>query len=144
MKKLIENPFLIFFISIPFVLFIGFLMGDALLDFNVHDTYFVVASIHLAYLISIIFGVIALAYWGMHKLNRKLSKLLNLIHIGLTFGGIASIWILSKFYREEVLEYEYNNSLTLVIISIFLLIIFGQIIFSINLIYGLLKKKPSG
>jgi heme/copper-type cytochrome/quinol oxidase subunit 1 len=141
MNKLIEKPHLIFILAIPIIILIGILSGDSMLDINVHDTYYVIAYLHLAILISILFGIIGIGYWVMQKTKRKLSKWLNWTHIGLTFGGTLSIWILSKFYRTEITEYEFNNNLTLTITLIILLMTVGQIIFPINIIYGLIKKK---
>lgn len=124
---------------------IGFISGDDVLDINVHDTYYVIAYIHLSTMISIFFGIIGLGYWIMLKANRKLSKWLNLIHIALTFGGILLIWILAQLFRESIMEYEFNNNLTLAIYLIALIAVFGQIIYPINIIYGLIKKnKTSG
>ena len=77
----------------------------------------------------------------MLKANRKLSKWLNLIHIALTFGGILLILILAQLFRESIMEYNFNNNLTLAIYSIALIAIFGQIIFPINLINGIMKKR---
>ncbi|WP_299523685.1 cbb3-type cytochrome c oxidase subunit I [Winogradskyella sp.] len=141
MNKLIEKPHLIFLLVIPIIMLIGILSGDSVLDINVHDTYFVIAYLHLAILISILFGIIGIGYWIMKKANRKLSKWLNWTHIGLTFGGTLVVWILTNFYRTEIMEYEFNNNLTLIITLIILLIIIGQLIFPINIIYGLIKKK---
>ncbi len=120
---------------------IGILSGDSVLDINVHDTYYIIAYLHLAIMISILFGIIGIGYWIMTKADRKLSKWLNWTHIGLTFGGTLFVWILTKFYRTEIMEYEFNNNLTLIITLIIVLMIIGQLIFPINIIYGLIKKK---
>ncbi|WP_460219343.1 cbb3-type cytochrome c oxidase subunit I [Psychroserpens sp. MEBiC05023] len=141
MKNLINKPHLIFLIAIPIIILIGILSGDAVLDINVHDTYYVIAYFHLATLISILFGVIGIGYWIMQKADRKLSKWLNWTHVGLTFGGVLVVWILTKFYRTEIMEYEFNNNLSLIITLIVLLMIVGQLIFPINIIYGLTKKR---
>jgi len=141
MSRIINKPHLIFLLSIPIIMIIGFISGEAVLDINVHDTYYVITYIHLTTLISILFGIIGLGYWIMLKANRKLSKWLNWTHIGLTFGGTIIILILAQLYRKEIMEYEFNNNLTLIITLIILLMILGQIIFPINIIYGLIKKK---
>lgn len=141
MNKIIEKPHLIFLLAIPIITLIGILSGEAMLDINVHDTYYVIAYLHLTILISILFGIIGIGYWIMQKADRKLSKWLNWIHIGLTFGGTLIVWILTKFYRTEIMEFEFNNNLTLIITLIILLVIVGQLIFPINIIYGLIKKK---
>ena len=141
MNRLIEKPHLIFLLAIPIIMLIGILSGDAVLDINIHDTYFVITHLHFEILISILFGIIGIGYWIMLKTGRKLSKWLNWTHIGLTFGGTLLVRILTKFYRPEFLEYEFNNNLTLIISLIILLMIIGQLIFPINIIYGLTKKK---
>ncbi|MGB5480880.1 MAG: hypothetical protein WBM91_07370 [Eudoraea sp.] len=141
MNKLIEKPYLIFLLAIPVIMLIGILSGDAVLDINVHDTYYLIAWNQLTLMSSIIFGIIGIGYWIMQKGNRKLSKSLNWIHIGLTFGGILILLILNQLYRIEIMNLEYNINLTLIITLIVLLMIVGQIIFPINIIYGLIKKK---
>lgn len=136
-----EKPHLFFLLSIPIIMLIGILSGDAVLNINVHDTYYVIAHLHLATLISILFGIIGIGYWIMQKADKKLSKWLNWIHIGLIFGGTLIAWILTNFYRDEIMEYKFNNNLSLIITLIILLMIFGQLIFPINIISGLLKNK---
>ncbi|MFI1745949.1 cbb3-type cytochrome c oxidase subunit I [Thalassobellus sediminis] len=140
MKFLINKPHLSFLLAIPIIMLFGILSGNNVLDINVHDTYYVIAYLHLATLVSILFGIIGIGYWIMLKTNRKLSKWLNLIHITLTFGGIILIWILAQLFRESIMEYNFNNNLTLAIYSIALIIFFVQIIFPINLIKGIIKK----
>lgn len=140
MKKLFDEPHRIFLISAPIILLFGVWSSESVLDINVHDTYFVIAYLYLAIIFSIIFVIIGMGYWIMYKTKRKLSKWLNRIHIGLTFCGPLLMLILAQFYRKEIMEYEFNNNLTLIILLIFLLIVLGQIIFPINIIYSLTKR----
>lgn len=141
MRFLINKPHLIFLLSIPIIMLFGILSGDAVFDINVHDTYYIIAYLHLATLISILFGIIGIGYWIMQKANRKLSKRLNLIHMTLTFGGILLIWILAQLFRESIMEYNFNNNLTFAIYLIALIAIFGQIIYLINIISGMIRKR---
>ncbi len=146
MKNLINKPHLIFLLAIPIIMLIGILNGDAVLDINVHDTYYVISHFHIATLISILFGIIGIGYWIMNKANRKLSKWLNWTHIGLTFGGIILILILSKLYREPktdtiLSDFDFNQNLDIIIFVILLIAIFGQVIYPINLISGIIKKR---
>ncbi len=145
MKKLIKKPHLFFFLAVPITIVVGVLnryeATGKTLDFNVHDSYFLIAHFHLIYLIAIIFAIIGIGYWIMHKTDRKLINWLNWIHIVLTFGGTLLVWILSQFYRTGIMEYKFNNNLTSTITLIIALIILGQLIFPINIIYGLIKKK---
>ncbi|OAD46255.1 hypothetical protein LPB303_03500 [Polaribacter atrinae] len=141
MKFLINKPHLIFLLSIPIIILFGILNRNEMLDINVHDTYFVFSQIDLTILISILFGIIGIGYWMMLKANRKLSKWLNLIHITLTFGGILLIWILAQLFRESIMEYNFNNNLTFGIYLIALIAIFGQLIYPINIISAIIKKR---
>ena len=77
MNKLIEKPHLIFLLSIPIIMLIGILSEDAVLDINVHDTYYVIAYLHLAILISILFGIFGIGYWIMLKADRKTIKMVE-------------------------------------------------------------------
>jgi len=120
---------------------IGVLNGDATVDINVHDTYYIVARLDLAMLISMLFGVFGLGYLMVWKANGKLSKWLNWMHIGLTFGGALVVLILAQLYRKEMMEYEFNNNLTLIIMLIVSLMVLGQFFFLINMIYALVKRK---
>lgn len=143
MKFLTNKPHLIFWLSIPLIMLSGFIRSIENLDINIHDTYYVFSLFDLNTLISILFAIIGLGYWIMLKANRKLSKWLNLIHIALTFGGILLIWILTQLFRESIMEFDFNDNLTLAIYSIALIAVFGQIIYPINIISGLIKNKTS-
>jgi len=101
MNLLKNRPYFLFWISIPFVWVIGNLeVGDSALDINVHDTYFVIANEHLVILISIYFGLVGLVYWIFNKLERRLSKWLNLIHTLITVGGMVIIFPLTYFFSR--------------------------------------------
>lgn len=116
-----------------------------MLDINVHDTYFLFSKTELTIAIIIFFLIIGLGYWGMSITNRKLSRILYLIHITLTFGGILLIGVVTQLFRESRTEYDFNNHLTSAIYLIALITIIGQIAFPINIIYGLINKaKTSG
>jgi len=80
-------------------------------------------------------------YWIVEKVNGKLSKRLNLIHIKLTFGGIFLILILNEFFRKSIMEFDFNENLTMVIYLIATVVIIGQILFPINVINGIIKKR---
>ena len=140
MSRITNKPHLIFWLSIPLIMLSGFVSSIENLDINIHDTYYVFSLTDLNILISVLFAIIGLGYWIMLKANRKLSKWMNLTHITLTFGGILLIWILAQLFRESFMEYDFNNNLTLAIYLITIIVVFGQIIYPINLVRGLIKK----
>ena len=151
MKFFTNKPYLIFWISIPIIILIGFLSGTEPLDINLHDTYYVIEHGVISILISIIFGIIGLGYWILTKTNKRLSKWMNLIHIVLTIGGLLIIWVLLQLYREPETEtllsdFDFNKNLNIATFIITLIVIFGQIVYPINIIRGIIKKqnKTSG
>ncbi len=140
-----KKPHLVFFLSIPIIMLIGVLNGYSTLDINIHDTYFVVAHLHLAILISILFGIIGCTYWAIQKANGKLSKWLNLIHIVLTIGGLVAIFTVPPLlfaYNTESNFPLYDNLIlkNLILISMFFLMMFGQLIYLINITIGIFRK----
>jgi heme/copper-type cytochrome/quinol oxidase subunit 1 len=140
MNKIIEKPHFLF---LPFCL-IAFLISKFWFGgftINIKDTYYVMSHHDLTTLISLLFGIIGLIYWIVKKTNGNLSKRLNLIHVVLTFGGIFLILVLNEFFRKSIMEYDFNENLTMVIYLISAIVIFGQIIFPINIINGILKKR---
>lgn len=139
MRIVSHKPHLIFFISIPVIILIGFINGNKMMNVNVYDTYFVFNQIDLGILISILFSIIGFGYWIMHRTNRNLSKRLNFAHIFLTFGGILLIGILAQLFRDPGMDFAFNNYLTLAIYSIALIAILGQGIYILNVVRGIVK-----
>lgn len=145
MSNIINRPHLIFLLSIPITILVGFLNGNEMLDINVRDTYFIFSKTDLSIAISILFLTIGLGYYMMSKTNRRLSRSLYLIHLTLTYGGILLLAVLAQFLRESRTAYDFNNNLTSAMYLIALVAIIGQIVFPINMIYGLINKtKNSG
>jgi hypothetical protein len=140
MLKIIDKPHFLFlpFCIVAFVIS-KFWYGG--ITINIKDTYYAMSNHDLATLISILFGIIGLIYWIAGKVNGKLSKRLNLIHIALTFGGIILILILNEFFRKSIMEYNFNENLTMLIYLIATVVIIGQILFPINIINGIIKKR---
>ena len=141
MRNLIQKPHFIFLIAIPIVLLIGRWTRNDMMDINVHDTYFIISYVDLEILISSIFGIFALGYWILNKTGVRLSKKLNLGHLIMTFALPISALIISQFHSSDITKYEFNKNLNLIIMIINLIAVFGQILFPINMIYGLIRKK---
>lgn len=141
MTKLFDKAYLIFLLAIPLILLVGFLDRDSNLDVNAYDTYYIISYWHSALWTSIVFGIIGVGYWLMQKAGNELSKWMTWAHIALTFGGMLVVWILSTFYQAEAIGYEFKSSLTIMTSLSVLVLVFGQLIFPVNLILGLLKRE---
>ena len=140
-RQIMKKPHLIFWISIPVLVLIGILNRKEMLDINIYDTYYVFSKTALIIMISALFGFMGLGYYLMLKAKRKLSKWLNLIHVALTVGGILTVWILTQLFRESIMEYQFNNNLTMAIYVLVIITIFAQILYPINLIGAILKPR---
>jgi len=145
MNLLSEKPHLIFWLSIPLIIIVEFLRENEPLDFNIHDSYYVISRGVISILISLFFGIIGLGYWLMQKANKKLSKWMNWIHIFLTFGGIISITLIPHVFKSSTAsEFSLFDDLSRQYIAatiLVVLVIFSQLIYLTNLIIGLFNKN---
>lgn len=140
MIKIIKRPYIPFLLAILPVMLLGYLSREAVLDINIHDTYVIINYGYLALWISVLFAIIGISYWAMTKANKKLATRLSAIHLILTFGGSLMLWILPYFYSLDAFAYAFNNDLTTAITLSVLVTLIGQILFPINIVYGLLRK----
>jgi len=136
----------------------GFLMGlisclaidtDAF-DINLHDTYFVIASVSLYR----IFAIVLLFCWSVYVISNRLqlSYVLILVHVVTTLACLISVitlqshhWGLSgpprRYYAFSEFEKMRNPFNTVKVYAIVLLaFILAQLVFLINLSIGLIKK----
>ena len=137
---------LIFLIFTPILFLIGYFSPKNTFDINIYDTYYVVEHGLIPVAISLFFGIIGFGYWLILKFKGKLSKLLTIIHIVLTIGGLTIIRILHEHYRESkpeslLFDYDFNENLNMTMFTISLIILFGQIIYPINLVVGFIKRN---
>jgi cytochrome c oxidase subunit 1 len=71
----------------------GIFLGNAVLDINLHDTYFVVAHFHLVMGSASFFGLLAGVYhWFPKMFGRMMDESLGKIHFWLTFVGIYLVF----------------------------------------------------
>ena len=139
MKNIFDKPYLLFLVTIPAILLIGFSNRDSVLDINLYDTYYIIGYAHLTTLLAILFGIVAIEYWVIHRLGLQISPWLKWIHIGSTLGGTLLVFILSQLFKGNSMEFEFNNSLTVLIAWIVLMVILGQITFLIQMVYVIIK-----
>ncbi|MFT4522659.1 MAG: cytochrome c oxidase subunit 1 [Bacteroidia bacterium] len=76
----------------------GIFLGNAALDIQLHDTYFVVAHFHLVMGSSAIFGMMAGIYhWFPRMYGRMMNKTLGYIHFWLTFAAAYMVFFPMHF-----------------------------------------------
>src|ERR1700761_2802102 len=76
----------------------GIFLGNAALDINLHDTYFVVAHFHLVMGSAAIFGMLAGVYhWFPKMFRRMMDEKLGYLHFWLTFIGAYLVFFPMHF-----------------------------------------------
>lgn len=76
----------------------GIYLGNAALDINLHDTYFVVAHFHLVMGSAAIFGMLAGVYhWFPKMFGRQMDSKLGYLHFWLTFIGAYLVFFPMHF-----------------------------------------------
>ena len=146
MKSILNKPQILLWILIPVILLIGFLAPDETLVINFHDSYYVIALIHLAEFVSILFGITGLGYWIILKVNRKLINVLTLTHIIITIGGSAILLLAPYFFSDDSTEttfFKFDNLIEQNMMNLFalLLIVIGLLIFIINILQSLFRNS---
>lgn len=148
------KPYIYFWVTalIVAVISIFYKNGEAVIDINIHDTYFIIAAFHLAIFLSIILFIIGLLYFIHAALNIVLIQILTQIHTIITIGSILIYYIgVSIFSKTEsennisLFDDSFNFESFITLIIILSLVI--QPLFIINSLISsfkhLLKKNNS-
>ncbi len=140
MNYIIHKPYIIFWSLIPILWIYGFSFDDETLDVNIHDTYFVISIFHFLNFLCFLFFGMGLTYYAIHKLNKKRRLLLTYIHIIGTLGGILVITLLPLLFTSES-DWETKETLFLVQLILFLIILTVQPILFLHLVLSIFKKN---
>lgn len=109
------------------------LSNDENFSISVHDTYFVICKLHIWASMIALLLIINLAYYILHRLKRKLKKMLFIIHYLFTFLPFVAIYLL--YSNAFIINQELTYSLTCMLLTMFVL---GQLLFLISI---LISKK---
>ncbi len=144
----IKKPHLIFLFAIPVLLLIGILSWDTVLDINVHDTYFVIAHLHIAILLSVVFGLLGLGYWIVLKVGGKLSKVLTLVHMVFTIGGVLGLYLLPvfSFTSESTSNFPQYDDLVIkniMTVCVLVIMVCAQLLYLANVTIGVFGKRKN-
>jgi len=138
--KFLPKAYTILGYSIPLIFVLPFLGKNGAFDLQLHDTYFVFSSLHIALACTTILGISGVIYWMLR--DYKLIPTFSTIHsivTPLSFIGIILIAIRHTTLGNRDLEiFKTLSSVTLILILLF---IGGQLLFIINIIVGLIRGK---
>ncbi len=134
----------------------GIILGNAALDIQLHDTYFVVAHFHLVMGSASFFGFMAGVYhWFPKMFGKMLDEKLGYIHFWLTFAGVYLVFFpmhyqgITGFPRRyysytayEMFGGAYQDLAFFISIAAFITFA-GQFIFGFNFFYSIFKGRPA-
>ncbi|MBW7844059.1 MAG: cbb3-type cytochrome c oxidase subunit I [Bacteroidia bacterium] len=133
----------------------GIHLGNAALDINLHDTYFVIAHFHLVMGCAAIFGMISGVYhWFPRMYGRMMNKTLGYIHFWITiisayfvffpmhFMGLAGV---PRRYYSNTAYDQFDVFMDMNVFITISAIIGGaaQLLFLFNFFYSIFKGKKS-
>ena len=133
----------------------GLFLGNASLDIQVHDTYFVVAHFHIVMGCSAIFGMMAGIYhWFPRMFGRLMNKNLGYIHFWITFASAYVVFVpmhymglagVPRRYYQFSLLPEFDVWLDVNIMITIAAFIGGavQLVFLFNFFYSMFKGEKS-
>ncbi|MFD0939882.1 cytochrome c oxidase subunit I [Pedobacter boryungensis] len=133
----------------------GIWLGNAALDINLHDTYFVVAHFHLVMGSAAIFGMLAGVYhWFPRMFGRLMDKKLGYLHFWITFTCAYLVFFPLHFLGLDGVPRRYyaftefafmEKWLTVNVLVTWSAIIAGlaQVAFLFNFFYSIFKGKKS-
>lgn len=125
-------------------------LKNAAIDITIHDTYLVIAHYHILILISVFFGIWALAYYTTPKLLRiNLNKTWSQIHFWSTIIGFLILVISIQSEKMSMSPRRYYSFdsyrqfylINIIITTVAILLLVSQLIYFFNVIYGLMKKR---
>lgn len=122
---------------------------DDTLDINVHDTYFVIAHLHVAIVLFLFYFLNGVGYWAIQSVfKKKLEKSLTLIHTVIVIGSFVFYWLLILFtsvfltHSNFILSYDVSYIINMVVVYEFILIIFVAIpAYITNILIGIFRKN---
>lgn len=142
-----KASFLFYILAIISVLLIPILC-DETLDFNVHDTYFVLGYFHYLAAIFVMSILTGLAYSLMNHLNKPIKLSTAIIHfiaiiLGLVFSinfyGLIVMCTLTRFVPDTTaFAFDRSSLLSFLLGPLFLLV--GLIVFIFGLIRAIIRN----
>lgn len=141
MNQILNKPYKPIWITIPLILGLSIIGINSAIDIQMHDTYFVIASIHIGILFSIILGIIGFLYWLTR--SKRLVKWMTAIHVTSTIVTFVLI-VLTGLIFKKVIESDFGifRTVNQIVLVITLIAILSQLIFATNLVVGLIRNQP--
>ncbi len=127
------------------LLLLSLFENEYIYDYNIHDTYFVIASNHLYWFVSVLLICFFIIYLFFDFGKVSLIEILSKLHV---FGSIFFLLIIifpySRVFNQSEFElYDEFIWINISIIISFLILLFLQLLLIINIFVSLIKKLKS-
>jgi len=146
-NQIAKHFYLFFFLLFGLGCFLAIVHRDHVIDIQLHDTYFVIPSIHIIFSLAIVMAIIAILYqWVPKFLKRTLNVLLGKVHFWLSVTCLlllsastyfAGMVVEKRIYYSFGNTFNINNNfdkiMSLALISILVLLL-AQILPILNLL----------
>ena len=146
MKLLKQNVYYYFWITVTVLIALSIHwlnFEDAVLDINVHDTYFVIHNSHILQLIAIIYSLLGFIFWLFKKVNVKLINALTRLHTAITILVIPIYFIghplFISFSESNFPLFDDTPKIQIFITILVLITLITQILFILNVLISLFK-----
>ena len=96
-----RQPHLMFWLSIPFVLIIGYSSAPQF-NLNLKDSTIVLSSKEIAYIISLIYLIYGFIYASMIRSGKRLITTFTMIHLFCSLDLAVIFWIIYLLYRTDM------------------------------------------
>jgi heme/copper-type cytochrome/quinol oxidase subunit 1 len=140
MNFVIDKPHKIFWYAIPVIIGLSMIGLNNAIDIQVHDTYIVIALIHMGLFLSIILGLIGFIYWLFR--HKKLVNWMTAVHVYITTSTFI-LFVLSGLITTRAFErdLEVVRTVYYIIFTLILITILSQLVFTINLALSVIRDK---
>jgi hypothetical protein len=144
MRTLITKPYHLLLIVTFALMFFSLFVTTQTTDLHIHDTYYIIETKAIFYLLA----GFAFLLWLTYFIARKiLSKWLMYIHLFVTLSTI--VYLLTVVYNINTSPISYNSWTSFeqfkdtsnIIAIIFFIFFIAQLLFVINIFTGLIKNK---
>lgn len=119
------SPYALCWLSIPFILLPGLLFGQHTLDFQLYDTYYVIAISQYVIAVAILIWVFGVIYWTVNKTGKKLNYMLSFLHLAttiliLTIIALPSCRVTNSFETSFAILAVFTTSQIACLANVFL------------------------
>jgi cytochrome c oxidase subunit 1 len=138
---------LLFVVTGVLIFLIAFLVYPSGIDLNVHDTYFVIANLHIAFVLLLLFLFLGFVYFIFQRMNRPLKRVPGFIHYFISTFTVL-VFTLSPLlvnhaprrYNPSDPVYENLHVINLIITISAILFLIAQAVFLYNILRSIFKK----